>query len=340
MMPDKKKKLIITIVSIIAIILLVIVISSISSFIKDRADIGRSSDLYPEELMYFGIIYDKENEYQNIIALNEDFESLEYEIKSFYKIQDIKVSNEKLLIYSDALNEIAYDKEKDEFYLNEIDSYYNANTNVYLAKDYMVFLTKDGSLEYILYDHKEKDKNIVIVSELENKNIAVIDNCIYYRDFEGIIKYNMETLEKKVVVPTSVNFSPEINYYNDSYILLKSNDENMILSVESDSLTKFVDMFLEPNYNLLSLYDEGFIYSVSNPNKLISYNNFYHRHETSPYLLEDNLVPYKMFHISGSMVYLDLVSNTDKHSYYVYDAIDREYVATLDKEYESIIKVR
>lgn len=339
-MPDRKRKLIIIIISIIAIILLVIVISSISSFIKDRADVGRSSDLYPEEVMYMGIFYDKENDYQKIIPLNEDFESLKYELNSFYEIQDIKVINDRLVIYSDALNEIAYDHELDEFYLNELDSYYNANTSVYLGKDYMVFLTKDGSLEYILYNHKEKDKNVIVESNIENKKIAVIDNFIYYRDFDGIVKYNMETLEKKVVVPTSVNFSPEINYYNDSYILLKSNDENMILSVESDVLTKFGDMFLEPNYNLLSLYDKGFIYSVSNPNKLISYNAFYHRHETSPYLLEENLVPYKMYHISDNNVYLDLVSNTDEHSYYVYDAIDREYIATLDKDYESIIKVR
>lgn len=339
MLPDKKRMLVVGLISIGALIGIIFIIYFITLFTKEVNSVGKISDPYPSEVAYFAIKYDNVNNYEKLVPLNKDFEELDYSINSFYKILETKIINGKLVIYSDAINEIAYNSEKDEFYLSEVDPFYNTRTVVKIAKDYVVFLTPGGAIEYRGFYTKELDKNTVVATDITDRNIAVVDNVIYYRDFEGIVSYNIETDEKNIVVPTSENFSPSIVEYNDYYILFQSNDEYMLLEIKSNRITNINEVVSNTTMDLLSLYRYGFVYATYNPNRLAAFNAFFKRLEGSEIILSDNKVVNNMFEISEYDVYMELVNPMDEREYYIYDVNSKEFKHELSEVYEKIIKV-
>lgn len=339
MLPDKKRMLVIGLISIGALVGVILIIYFITLFTKEVNSVGKISDPYPSEVAYFAIKYDNINNYEKLVPLNENFEELDYSINSFYEILETKIINGKLVIYSDAINEIAYNSEKDEFYLSEVDPFYNTRTVVKIAKDYVVFLTPDGTIEYRDFYTKELEKNTVVATEITDRNIAVVDNVIYYRDFDGIMSYNIDTDEKNIVIPTSENYSPSIVDYNDYYILLQSNEEYMVMATKNNRITNINDAVSNDSIDLLSLYRYGFVYATFSPNRLVAYNAFYNKIDGSGYILSDNNVVNNMFDISEYDVYMELVNSMDERKYYIFDVNTKEFKHELSGSYEKIIKV-
>lgn len=342
MLPSKKRKWLIIGVSALALLITVLIIYKITDIAKSGKLTEIISDPYPKEISYMGIIYDDTNGYEMIIPLKNDFQKTDYSLRSFYEIKDISVNNGLMMVYSDAINEIAYNNENKEFFYNEKDSFYNSSTIVKISGNYLVYLNNDGTLEYRQFDFKEKDENIVIAKDLTDKSIAVIDKLVFYRDFDGIMVYNMETKALNVAIPTEANFSPTIASYTEKYILIESNGQFLMYGVSNNKIT-FIDNVIRNNLtsiDLVSLYKNGFVYLAKPDNKLIAYNTFYNREEVSPYLLEENTTVSTMYYIYESFCYLDLVNANNEHKYYVFDVENNKIVAELEQAYERIIKVR
>ena len=116
MLPEKRKKLIITSISIIVMIFVIIGIAKLSSYIKRMntpvQDL-KNNDTYPSKYQYYGFSKDQDNIYKLYGIMGKDETYLN--LRTFYNIKDYTLRNNKLVIYSDAINEIRYDSKEDEF---------------------------------------------------------------------------------------------------------------------------------------------------------------------------------------------------------------------------------
>ena len=342
LLPDRKKSIVIGIIAVILIVVIVFAIYTITKFIKGGVEKPFLSAPYPLEYKYVGIQYDEVNKYQTLVVLKDDFTKDETtNLKSFFEIKNLKVKNNRLYFYSDAINEVAYDSEKEEFLIHEVNSYYNNKTTLKLADDYIIFLTEEGHLEYRSFDAKETAKNEVITTNLIDYSIAVVANYVFYHDPEGLIAYDMDSKTFKNLVTET--YAPTIMDYNEEYLLLKTDDEYFIFNINSEDMT-FLDIVAENLGTMaVSLYSRGFVYEKTDMEgikRLYSYNAFFQRHEEASYKIEDGYDINYMYNIDGSFCYMDLVNKEDEHKYYIIDVENTEIVATLDEAYQYIKKVQ
>ena len=188
MLPEKRKRLIIGIIAIFAIIIIVILLALLSNYIKSRHENQndeRRNDAYPEKYEYFGITMDKDGIYKLYgISGNEE----EYlNVRTFYNVEDMIDKDGKLVIYSDAANELRYDKKTKEFYFYEIDSNYSNKYKVLLSKDYIV-TKEDRIINYRKYN-SEEIKNIT--DKAIDYECLLHDNKVYYVLEDGIYEFNL-----------------------------------------------------------------------------------------------------------------------------------------------------
>lgn len=340
MLPDKRKKIMIATISIFFLILVVLGVSFLTKTIKKNVETPFISDAYPQEVIYIGVQHDSKNDTEVLSILNGAFEKTTHSLSTFYKISDYKVINNRLVIYSDAINEIAYKANEDEFIFNEIDSFYSNRIDVRLANDYVVFLTDTGALEYRNYNANEKGKNKTIATDLDKENFIVIKNIVFYRDIEGIVGYNMDTEQKSVVIAASQTFYPYIVDANEQYVLTKSNDRYAIYDINSNTTTYINETLSLETINIFSLFNKGIVYEKNNPYALEAYNVFFKRKEGNPYNIQEGYKVSEMYNINESNCYLDLVDEEGNHEYYIFNITSKKIIATLSEGYDKIIKIQ
>lgn len=340
MLPERRKKLIVICISILFLVVVVLGIFFITKKIKGNQETLFVSDAYPSDVVYFGLQHDEKKDQDILIGLNSSFEKTEYTLSTFYKILDTKVIDQKLLVYSDAVNEVAYKEDDGKFLFNEVDTFYSNKVDVRLAGSYIVFMSDDGTLAFRKYQQSEKEKNHIIAEGLDKANFIVINNTVFYRDIEGIIGFNMNSLEKQVVVSSSTTFYPYIEDVNDRYILLRSDKRYALYDWVDGEVTYINERFGVENIRIFSLFDKGFLYEREFPYAITAYNAFFKREEGSPYILASGYKVHEMYYISGTSCYLDAVDENGEHKYYIYDVSSNAIVQTLDEAYQKIIKVR
>lgn len=194
MLPEKKKRLIIGIIATFAIIIIVILLALLSNHIKSRHENQnheRRNDAYPEKYEYFGITMDKDGIYKLYGISGDEEEYLN--VRTFYNVEDLIIKNNKLVIYSDAVNELRYDKKTKEFYFYEIDSNYSNKYKVLLSKDYIV-TKEDKIINYRKYNNKEM-KNIT--NEAIDYEFLLYNNKVYYVSEDGIYEFNLNNEKTK-----------------------------------------------------------------------------------------------------------------------------------------------
>lgn len=334
---DKKKLLLVGFIFIIFLIVVIIIISLITSYVKNKDNKLQESDPYPIEFAYMGVLYDSQNGYEIIVPLDNDFNKSEISANSFYNIKDIKSFNNKVMVYSDALNEVAYSNADSRLYLEEINSFYDANSVVKLANDYIV-LVANGSIQYIRKTDNDAEKE-EIEKGLEEQSIAVINNKVYYRNSGGIVCFDIDNKSTTLIIPTNNDNSLNIVDYNDEYILLESNNEYSIYDLEKKELFSLKGLINDDITKILSLYSNGFIYEKNNPYELVSYSLFFKRNEDAIFKMPDGFVVNNMYHISGNLCFVDMIRDNE-HKYYIYDARNKDFVKELNEDYKYIVKVK
>ena len=318
MLPEKRKRLIIGIISIIVIIIVVILLGKISSFIKNRNDenVQRNDD-YSEIYDYIGVTIDEDNIYK-IYGINEDEEKY-LDVKTFYEVKDMINIDKKIVLYSDAVNELRYDNKKKEFYFYELDEFYNKYDNVKLTHDYMV-ISDDEKVSYRKYGSDTIEK-------VEQTNEYLVhNNKLYYAIDESIYEYDMTSKKKKMIAMYEKNDNVELVDVSDKYLFYLKNDE-----LNACSLEKFANYDLSP-LSFYSISNDGFItlenkvlknYSISRGEYLYDYfvsgniNNLFYLDNNNFYLsFDDNYVIIDMKsskvwkNLSNKYIYLMKVNNT------------------------------
>ncbi len=316
MLPEKRKNLIIAIVSIIVIAIVVIMIALLSKYIKDlNRENTPQDDNYTNIYDYIGITKDEDGIYK-IYGINQNAETY-LNLKTFYDIKDVLSINNRVVLYSDATNEIRYDKEKDEFYFYELDSYYAKAEKVNLTSDYVV-MKKDSTLHYWEYG-SEKKKNIDKVDDF-----LAINNKIYYLKNSEINVYDIKKNTTKLISVFDNYEEVNLLYVNNSYLYYMRS--NMLYACNVNNLDcKNLDyiLFLAPSKDGVITYSE---------NTLKNYN-IIKKKNVNEYELNGKLN--KMIYLNNNLYYLSFEKN-----YVIIDMETENIWKNLENDYLYLVKVK
>lgn len=265
MLPEKKKNLIIAGIALVLIIITVFLLGKLSSYIKSKNDNNvtkeRRNDDYPEKYDYYGILKDEDGIYK-IYGIGETEEYLN--VRTFYNIQDYITKDNKLVLFSDATNELRYDSKKDEFYFYELDSSYS-NKEIYSLSDNYIII---NALNKVSYKKFNEEETILITDELKNENVLVRDNKVYYLKKDGIYEYNLDTKENKCIINDEGDISI-INVLGD-YIYINKDGKELIYKISS-ALKIVLSNYIKEEYSIVNLTDAGIVIKQDGQLKIFSF---------------------------------------------------------------------
>ena len=316
MLPEKRKRLIIGCISVIVIIVVVILLGKLSSFIKNKNDENtQRNDDYSKIYDYIGVTIDEDNIYK-IYGINKNEEKY-LDVKTFYEVKDMINIDNKIVLYSDAVNELRYDNKKEKFYFYELDNFYNKYNNVKLAHDYMV-ISDNNNISYKKYGSK-KTENIENIN-----NYIVRDNKVYYAKDESIYEYNMESKKTKRVIMYEKADNIELLAINDNYLFYLRNYELNACSLKE---------FSNNNLNIFAFYsisDDDFLSIRGNTlnNYSISKGEY-----TYSYDMEGEIN--NIIYLDNSIFYLSYENN-----YVIIDMKSSKVWKNLNNDYIYLMKVR
>lgn len=265
MLPEKRKKLIITIIAIVLILITILLLGKISSYIKNRNDENtvkeKRNDAYPSNYDYIGLTLDNDNIYK-LFGIGKTEEYLN--IRTFYNIKDETTINKKIVLYSDATNELRYDSKLDEFYFYELDSVYYKNDNIKLMSDNIIIYGNNK----ISYKKYNSDKANLITEDAKNNTILTKNNKIYYLLTDGIHEYDLNTNTDKCII----YLNEEINLINitNNYLITNNNFEYIVYKIDGAVKINLKD-YIDSEFEFIDITDNGILINQNNELKEFSF---------------------------------------------------------------------
>ena len=332
MLPEKRKRLIIGIIAIFAIIIIVILLALLSNYIKSRHENQndeRRNDAYPEKYEYFGITMDKDGIYKLYgISGNEE----EYlNVRTFYNVEDMIDKDGKLVIYSDAANELRYDKKTKEFYFYEIDSNYSNKYKVLLSKDYIV-TKEDRIINYRKYN-SEEIKNIT--DKAIDYECLLHDNKVYYVLEDGIYEFNLNNEETNKIIDKTLEDQVKLISINNKYVYTIINDEHIVYKIDTSEKIN-VSEYIEEPFTYVDTKDESFIFKDNEGIKTFSLLT---RRASSKVYYIDGYDVEKSININDNYYYMNLILD-DNEKYVIIDLEEGKEIKEFNNKYLYIWKVK
>lgn len=323
MLPEKKKRLIIAGIALVLIIITVFLLGKLSSYIKSKNDNNvtkeRRNDDYPDKYDYYGILKDEDGIYK-IYGIGETEEYLN--VRTFYNIQDYITKDNKLVLFSDATNELRYDSKKDEFYFYELDSSYS-NKEIYSLSDNYIII---NALNKVSYKKFNEEETILITDELKNENVLVRDNKVYYLKKDGIYEYNLDTKENKCIINDEGDISI-INVLGD-YIYINKDGEELIYKISS-ALKIVLSNYIKEEYSIVNLTDAGIVIKQDGQLKIFSFITNKILNDT--FDLEGYNNTYSLY-LGNDLYYMNLELNNNK-KYIIIDMSSKKIIKEFKENY-------
>lgn len=323
MLPEKKKRLIIAGIALVLIIITVFLLGKLSSYIKSKNDNNvtkeRRNDDYPDKYDYYGILKDEDGIYK-IYGIGETEEYLN--VRTFYNIQDYITKDNKLLLFSDATNELRYDSKKDEFYFYELDSSYS-NKEIYSLSDNYIII---NALNKVSYKKFNEEETVLITDELKNENVLVRDNKVYYLKKDGIYEYNLDTKENKCIINDEGDISI-INVLGD-YIYINKDGEELIYKISS-ALKILLSNYIKEEYSIVNLTDAGIVIKQDGQLKIFSFITNKILNDT--FDLEGYNNTYSLY-LGNDLYYMNLELNNNK-KYIIIDMSSKKIIKEFKENY-------
>ena len=200
MLPEKKKELIIWVVSIIGVILVIIIMYNFTKFMRGLGETPAEEivydDPYPDIYTYFGFALDEDGNYQ-LMGLDSEFLETKLGLRSFYSMDNLYYYDNHLVLYTDAINQINYNKEEETFMFYEQNSFFSHSTDVIITPSYYVFIT-DETLEYCLAP--DCTEMTTITDQLADTTVLYTSDSLFYLLNDGVYEYNLEDKESTHIV--------------------------------------------------------------------------------------------------------------------------------------------
>lgn len=259
MLPNRKKKFAIIVAIIIGIVLLVVAIASISGFINNRNNKEKGNDNYANLYEYFGITKDEDGIYK-LVGINETEEKY-LDLKTFYEVLDVKIINNRIVLYSDATNEVRYDTKSKEFYFYELDSNYENNYNYKLTDTHLIKYN-DNILSIREYGKDEQ----IITDSLSKKQVITYLDQIYYLSNNTIFKYDL-TNNYNSTVTTLTNSDISFVGANDYQVYYIYDNELYLLNI-NNKISINISEYINTDFEVYSIEEDGIIY-LDKSNKVL-----------------------------------------------------------------------
>lgn len=328
MLPEKKRNLIILGVSILVLIIIVLSIAFLSSWMKNRNknNEGRD-DAYPKEYEYYGILKDSDDVYKVYgITSNEE---VYLGIRTFYEVTDAKMINNHLVFYSDAANELRYNKKKNTFNQYELDSYYNNNYKVRITDKYLVYTNKN-EIYYKAFNNSEE--KIKIADNLINDNIIITSDNIYFLASDGVYEYTFGGSTNKVLDTNGAEL--QMLAKNKRYLYFYRN--NVLIVYDIKDKDEINIELRARNSKFIATWSEGFFYQDSE-NIIRKYSLDIGQSLIYEYPLEDNEVDnYRV--IADDLLLVTRINDSKEYSLII-NTKEEKIERVLDNNYIYLVKV-
>ena len=263
MLPEKRKELIILGASIIGVIIVILLMYNLAKFMHNRSEkLEAPDDAYDTYYNYYGVITDKDDNYQ-LVGINSEYIEKEIGLRSFYPINKMYYYNNHLRFYSDAINELRYDNEEQKYYLYELNNFYDKDTSVYLTNEFLIKL-KGKTLSYEKYDD---DENKIISENVEKDNILIYDNKIYYITNEGVEVFDFELESKNTLVVKKSNTNINLLQMNLKYLVYDVDGTYFVYNIETEktiNISYYIEKDIRNEYKFIALTNDSFIFQTTN----------------------------------------------------------------------------
>ena len=340
MLPKKRKSLIIWIISIIGIIIVIILMYNFSKFMHSRGpkEPVIVDDAYNSEYSYYGFAIDEDGNYQ-LMGLNSEMDEELLGLRSFYPMSNMYYYNNHLLVYTDAINQINYNKEENKYFFNEINSFYNNNADVLITETKYIFYA-NGTLEYCEINECNK---VLIDNELTDDLILLGNNEVFYQKSDGIYMYDFTTNESKIIMLPSPNGGLRLLGTDREYVIIINGGEVYSYNIDNDTSNNISNIILseEQEFSVVNIQNGYFIYQV------IDENGNYNLKKFS--LLINNTLKNNFgigkemitiaFVVDDKYLYAELVDNNDNLRYVIIDMENEQFVRDLNYSYVTLIGV-
>ena len=252
-------------------------------------------------------------------------------VRTFYNVEDMIIKNNKLVIYSDAVNELRYDKKTKEFYFYEIDSNYSNKYKVLLSKDYIV-TKEDKIINYRKYN-SEEIKNIT--NEAIDYEFLLYSNKVYYVSEDGIYEFNLNNEKTNKITDKTLEDQVKLISVNNKYVYTIINHEYIVYKIDSAEKINVSEYIKEP-FTYVDEKDEALIFKDSEGIKtfsLITRRVSSKIYNTNGYEVE------KSININDNYYYMNLVLGDNK-KYVIIDLEEVKDVKEFNNKYLYIWKVK
>lgn len=259
MLPEKKKKLIITGLALIALIIVIILMYNLGKYMQEKSKINEDTiidDAYPNNYPYYGFLFDEDGNYQ-LMGLDSNFEETKLNLRSFYKMDNLYYYNDHLVLYTDAINQVNYNKEDEEYFFFEQNPFYSNDTEVYITEENYIF--NDG--EKLEYCPKDNCTNVVISDSISDYVTLLNDEVIFYEEDDTIKSYDMKVSEVKTIDTAS---DIQLLALNDKYVVYFKNMSIYVYDLLDGYATDIGASILNDNteFTFLALQNDGIIYET------------------------------------------------------------------------------
>ena len=335
MLPERRKRLIITIVGIVLFCLLVVSIYAISNYVKEKTAINnkdiddRANGSYPKEYTLYGITVDMEN-ILRIYGIDSNYFEKYIGVRSFYKDQSEMIKDNHLFIYTDCVNELRYDDNDREFYLYKYDEYYSNNTKIKLSKNNIIMFDKDNNVITRKYN---SDDIKTILNNISYDNVLVKDNHLYYVDDTGIHKYNLNNdVKDDLFIFDELDHNVKLIRVNDNYLVFTDNNEVNIYINNTKEIVPIINMD-DIKIEYLELVNDGYYFQIPNLDGTYSikkYSLVNSRLENEEFITKFKVK--KMSIINNNLCYMDIIID-DKEESILFSLKIGDIVKKLDNKY-------
>lgn len=338
MLPDRKKNLIIWVVSIIGVIIVIFLMYNLAKFMHNRSgNVVVADDTYPADYSYYGISVDEDNNYQ-LTGLNLDYDETILGLRSFYYIDKLYYFSDHLVLYSDAINQVNYDKNNNTFSFYEINSFYSNQIEVLITDNYYIFIAPTE----IYYSLKNDLNNTKSITNTLVSDVALIqENSLYYEQEDGIYVYNFEEESSNLLVADVANV--ELVDIADNYLLYmmdnqlwayslrRQNTINVGQKISDEESKAFTYVALVPDYLLYEVEDqEG--------NNVLKQYSFALNMPLKAEMDLQNETIMNAFYIEENRLYIELVKE-DLVRYLIVDYNTNSIVKELENKYTVILPI-
>ncbi len=339
MLPEAKKKLIFTIVAIVGVIIVIIIMYNLAKYMKNHGESPEVvyDDPYPTVYNYYGVEYSDEGTYK-LIGFDENFVRNDLNLRIFFPINTLYWRNNHLAFYSDATNELRYNKEEEKYYLYELDTFYSNNIDIKIVDDYLI-LIENNTLSYRKIDSDEETE---ITNQLVNKDVLTRDNYIYYVVNAGVYEYDLETGSSKLIMIKGSNDEQRLVAISNKFLIVQSVEKIYSYEFKNGSLVTInnkLDEGEDTSIKFVGLIGTTLVYQIEKEGEYIlrTYSLAINSNTYQDLNLGYEQVEYS-YGINDRYIYAEL-KISDKERNVIIDMDDKKVSKELENRYKLILEV-